>query len=220
MAEREDGAGNPAAGEPDARKEPWFLREPAPEPEWRELLRGESPRAILQQICADESLQIVELCEHRLAEQAFLIHPDRLVARSLARVAYAAALGYGGDPPLAAWLTGCVDQSIAELLSEDIEEERTGVPPEEESLRRYQELIPAEVGIAPELSRLTCIQFNTLPQALRIPFFRIVVTGLSIEQYALRYDRPIDEVVRQLDEATRRLVLLVEDGKLGEEDVW
>ena len=212
---RGSGAGSTGGGERSPGV-PWFLQAGAPEPPWRELFAGNSTRQILERLYARDALQLAEYCEHRLIETALLIHPDRLLARAAARVAYGAAFGYYGDPPLAAWLCDRIDDSIEELLAEDIEDERGGVPPEGPNQHRYTRLIPREVGIAPEQCRLTCVVFNTLPESMRRPFFRVFLEGVSIERYAMEHDRPLDEVVAQIEETTRRLVLLVENGEHGD----
>lgn len=202
-----------AAGEP-----PWFLRENAPEPPWQDLFLSESAGEILTRLCRDDALQLGEMCEFRLAEAAFMVHPDRLLARAVAQVAHSAAYGYDGSPPLFEWLLDRIDRSIDDLITDDIEAERRGVPPSQEELEDYVPLIPRETGIAPELSRLACVTFNTLPESLRQPFFAIFIEGLSVEEYGMEYDISLDDIVTSIEETTRRLILLVEERELDPED--
>jgi hypothetical protein len=198
--------------------EPWYAREGAREPSWKDLFLGDSAREILWRLCEGDALELGALCGDRLSEAAFLLHPDRLLARVIARVAHGAALGYDGRPPLLEWLLDWVDMSIDELLDEDIEAERMGLPPDGEELDRFVELIPPATGIEPELARRACVFFNELTQDRRIPFYRIVIEGWKVEDYCMEHDRSLDEVVQQIEETTRHLVLLVEDGRSGREE--
>jgi len=213
--ESDYGSAGGGEGRPD---EPWYAREDGREPSWRDLFLGDSAREILRRICRGDALQLGALCLDRLSEVAFLIHPDRLHARVVARVAYGAAYGYDGTPPLLHWLLDRVDQAIEDLMDEDIEAERRGLPPGGEELERYAVMIPEETGIEPELTRRACVYFNELPQEQREPFYRIVLEGWAVEDYAMEYDRPLDDVVRQIAETTRHVVLLVENGRPGSEE--
>jgi hypothetical protein len=218
MVDHEERGFGPSGDPEDPGEPPWFLCESEPEPPWQDLFLSDSASVILNRLCAQDALQLAEMCEHRLAEVAFLIHPDRLLPRAIARVARSAAYGYDGTPPLFEWLMDRIDRSIDDLLTDDIEAERLGIPPSEEELEDYLPLIPEETGIAPELSRLACVVFNTLPEAMRCPFFAVFIEGMSIEEYAMVFDVPLDDIVSSIEKTTYRLVLLVENGEPGPED--
>ena len=209
-------SGARGGGAHDANQ-PWYARAGAPEPPWRDLFLGGGPGRILQRLCAGDVLCLGELSEDRLREMVYMIHPDRLRARAMARVAYGAAAGYDGRPPLLAWLRDRVDQSIEELLEEDLEEEQLGHPVEGIHLERYRTLIPPATGIDPKQARRACVFFNELPRAMREPFFRTVLEGWTTEEYAMEHDLSLDDVVRRIQECTRHLVLSVENGQDGKE---
>jgi len=201
-----------------AGSEPWYARENPTEPDWRELFLGGGPAEILDRIEPDDPLALVQLCEDWLSDNAVLVHPDRLFVRAVARVAYAAAYGYDGRPSLLNWLLLRIDQSLQELMEEDFEEERFGIPPSGVDLDRYMDLIPRETGIEPALTRRACVIFNALSKSMREPFYRTVIENWTPEEFAMQKDRSLDEVVRQIQETTRHLVFSVENGEYGKED--
>jgi len=205
-----------ADGDPGA-DEPWYVREGSPEAPWQDLFLGESPRTILYRLCDDDALRLWDLCQDRLSEVVVLVHVDRLASRAVARVAYGAAEGYDGKPPLLTWLRERIDQSITELLEEDVENEYQGTTLTGEERERYVAMIPRETGIAGNLARRACVHFNALPTALREPFFRTVFERWTIEEYAMKHDLSLDDVVHRIEETTRHLVHSVENGTDGKE---
>ena len=211
------GGGGEELGPDPYRVRPWYVGDGA-EPPWRDLFLGGSPVTILPRLHAGDPLHLAPLCWDRLREVVLLIHPVRLYSRALASVAYSAALGYSGQPPLLAFLTECVDQAIEELLEEDAWDERQGTPIEPARLPRYADLVPRETGIEPGLSRRACVVFNSLPDEAREPFFRIVLEQYTVEEYGMQSDRSLEEIVAQIEATTRHLVLMVENGANGKEE--
>ncbi len=128
----------------------------------------------------------------RLRDQALLIDFDRLVERTLAGVAIAAAHA-SADDFIPEWLLRQVDLVTQRILAEDGEEERLapGAPPDDLKYYRFvHEAYATEIGLV----RTATVNFNVLPVAARRAFFRLLVDGL-----------PVDDCVRQLGTTRERL---------------
>ncbi len=187
---------------------------PLPQPfPGAELLGAGAPRDVLARLAAGDPLGLRERCLGRVKQRALLVAQDRLVQRSLARVAHAAP-AYAGAPPLGAWLAARIDDAIADLVNEDREEERFGIPPTEPWDPRYAFLGEA-LGIEPGLARRACIAFNDRPDDVRRAFFAIVVEGVSLRRFVVAGHGAPDAVLERLRAAF--LALALRGGDLGDE---
>jgi len=171
-----------------------------------DLLRGASAREILAKITAGDPLELSPRVQERLRARALLLSPDRLRARSLARVARD-ALSYAGEPPLAAWLMGRIERSIEELMEEDREADRSAPATPELEESRYAFLANA-LGIELGVARRGCVVFNDLPDPVRADFFAVVVERTSVAAHAAASGRDGLVVENNVKRAIRALSLL------------
>ncbi len=177
-----------------------------PDGSWRRILGAGSPKQILSGLVRGDPLGIVERCRRYAAEQALLVEPMRLAARTFARVAYAAALhGYDGKPALDVWLTERIAGSFEELQIHDAEQEVQALPSAPAD-RAYFAMIAELTEVESELARRLCLIFNHLPLRTRLPFFRVAVEGRSFEETALALDQPLDELRQVVEETYLRIV--------------
>jgi hypothetical protein len=153
-----------------------------------------------------------------LLDVAYLIDIDRLFHRAIARVAYAAALGYNGTPSLSQWLVDRINESIEELLQEDVASELSGLPPDAEEEDYYSFLADA-VEVEPVVARRMTIAFNGLAERQRRPFYQIAVLGESLDDYADAHDIPRDQLKASIQE-TMSFILLAQKADPDEEDPW
>lgn len=157
------------------------------------LLEGKSPSKILARIKDGDPLEIGPRALEALRKRAVLIHTDRAVSRSLARVAYA-AVRYEGEPELDQWLSSCIEQSLDELVSEDLVDEV------EERFYRYGWL-SNRLGCELPMARLVTLAFNALPHETRNDFMTCVMEGTPVEEHASREGRPIAEIEKNVKHA-------------------
>jgi hypothetical protein len=169
----------------------------------REVLGSGKPRVVLARLMDGDPLEIGPRCQERLQTECWLVDLSRLVLRAYARIAYAAPR-YRGRPPLDDWLRSRIDQSVVELVREDREEERTGIPAEEPWDPRYA-WVSETLGLEPELARRACIAFNDLPRDVRQTYFAISVEQKSLNRWIAEGNGPPDQVREKLERAFRAL---------------
>ncbi len=131
---------------------------------------------------------------------------DRLTVRSLARTAHAARR-YRGDPPLERWLSRRIDAALADLLREDLEEERTGTDLPGGWDRRHAHTVRV-LGVAPALGRLASVTFNELEYEARAAYCAIVIEGVSLHRFVAEGRGPPERVRADLARAERALARL------------
>ena len=168
--DRGSGGGKRREGGDDARR-----------PSGPELLRDGTTREVLRRIWEGDPLKIGDLCEERLDERALLIDVTRAQSRAMALVAHASAR-FDGQKPFALWLRERVDAALDDLMDEDGEEERAGVPASEPWDPRFA-FLSEVLGIEPGLARKACVLFNALPLSERRAFWAVVVEGKSLARH-------------------------------------
>ncbi|MBI5365046.1 MAG: hypothetical protein HZA53_17850 [Planctomycetes bacterium] len=104
---------------------------------------------------------------------------DRVLMRSLARIAYA-GVRYRGVPSIEAFVSARIKESISELLEE--ERERMLAGHDEESSCDPYATIARLLGIDIELGRLACLSFNLLPVPARSACYALIYQQRSIEE--------------------------------------
>jgi hypothetical protein len=132
--------------------------------------------------------EIAPRCRDMLRERALLLDPTRLHIRSLARIAHAARR-LGNDASLDDWLRECIAKSIDDLVDEDRESERSGIPPSEPWDPRYA-FMTEVLGLEPTIARRACAEFNLLPHRVRCAFFAVAIEGKTIRRFVAEGNGP------------------------------
>lgn len=145
-----------------------------------EILSDRSPRVILERILDGDPLDMDGRCFLRLRHNATLIDADRLYNRATAWVAHQAT-AYDGTPPLADWLNQCIDSTIRNLLDEDMELERQGIPPTTPWDPAFS-FLTETLGVEPPIARKCAVVFNNLPIPVRKSFWVVVMQGKSLNR--------------------------------------
>ena len=197
---RGSGGGRRREGRDDARR-----------PSGPELLRDGTTREVLRRIWEGDPLKLGDLCEERLDERALLIDVTRAQSRAMALVAHAASR-FDGQKPFAPWLRERVDAALDDLLDEDGEDERAGVPPSEPWDPRFA-FLSEVLGIEPGLARRACVLFNALPHPERRAFWAVVIEGKSIARHVAEGHGPPDLARARVEHA------LLTVSTLGEHDM-
>jgi len=192
---------DPSAGWHSREDDPHAADETAAR--WSRLFAGRSAREILERLMDGDPAEIEPRCRELLREQALLLDPTRLYVRSLARVAHAARL-HAKHASLDQWLRERIAESIDDLIEEDREAERSGIPPSEPWDPRYA-FISEVLGLEPTIARRACADFNVLPHRVRHAFFAIAVEGTSIRRYVAEGHGPPARVKADLAHAARIL---------------
>ena len=173
--------------------------------EWRHLFTGDV-RRILANLVEGDPLHVRERCQQRILDRALLVDATRLIAKAYARMAYHAALRrYDGRRGLETWLAARIDQALAELRAEDLEDEMRGIPTSADEAPFYGWIASlAEIEI--ELARRICLVFNDLPHSVRAPFFRVAVEGRPLEEIASELDVAPNALEQSLGATMRRVI--------------
>lgn len=148
----------------------------------KDLFPGRTPREILEHLIDGDPLELGARCQERIETMAYLLDPARLHLRVVARVAHAAAR-WRGKPALEPWLAERIDFSIRELIDEDREAQRSGIPPEEQ-WAAGDAFLSEVLGLEPTLARRACVAFNRQPFEVRSAYFAVAVQGKTVRQQA------------------------------------
>lgn len=159
-------------------------------------LIGRSADEVLQKLDAGDPLGIEAAAKALLAERAFLVDVERLVARGMAQVAFAARL-YRGWPPLELWLRQRLERALEALLEEDRERLLEGGPLPREDEASYAFLRETH-GVAPERVVAVAVVFNDLPDVVRRCYYDAYVLEKGIEGCAASGVGTLTEVERHL----------------------
>ncbi|MCK6446103.1 MAG: hypothetical protein L6Q99_06890 [Planctomycetes bacterium] len=165
-------------------------------------LRGNSPRAILTRLLSAHELEFDSRVAARLETRAIVLDPQRTMLRSMALTARR-AISYRGEPPLDVFLADCIDRSIDDLIEEDIEAERSGVPLELHD-RRYVELAQS-LGVEPIHARRIAIVLNTRADAERRAAFAVLIQRKSLDEHTRTSGQPREAVRTMVRDSLRRL---------------
>ncbi len=171
-----------------------------------EVLIGRSPRAVLDRLLDGDPLDLASHVEARLLERAYFVSFDRVVKRTAARLAYA-AMAYRGEPPLADWIAIAIDQSLEELLCEDIEAERRGIPPAspwDPDFAMFTEI----AGVEPGQARSMCVAFNALPEEVRRTVYAVLVERKSFNRWVAEGHGPPERAKAMLKRGMLALLLM------------
>jgi len=191
-------------GEPDPFPFGWGERSETTHPSTdaeraaaEEALRAGRLEHLLQLVLDGDPLGLETRAMRRLRERGYLIDLDRLYLRGTAKVLDAIR---SFAPPVDAWLDARIDEAIREILQADRESERLGHPPESPQEPLY-EFVSHRFGIAPASARRMCVQFNGLPEEVRLTFTSIYVDGKSINRWVAEGHGPPDRVRADLRRA-------------------
>lgn len=173
----------------------------AGDPPWKALFTGSSPRELLARLWDGDPLELGARCDERLEDLALLLPRSRVQLRALARVAYA-GVAYRGRPPLDAFLRRRIEVSIHELLDEDREHVRAGVPDVDLREPPYPR-VAAVLGIESPLAFRACVTLNGLPIEVRRACRATVVRGRALSACARELDLDPDTVLGQVQTGLR-----------------
>ncbi len=179
-----------------------------------EILRGSDPMETVERLSESDPFNLAERARHRARELGLILDPERLEARAMARVAFA-ALAYRGELAFEEWVTACVDQTLQELLSEQAEEERQQVPIAQSLDGEFYKRFASIVQIPAQHGRLACLVMNRMPIEDRKTFFGIVIEGKSVNRWVAEGNGPPERVVECL-QRIGRTVLAALNGRKGE----
>lgn len=143
---------------------------------WRLLLCGASAREVLAKIVREDPLHLRARIGQRLIERSLLLDADRVLLRTFAHVAHAAAR-YQGRPELRVWLCAHVDRAVDDCLREDGANHAPS-----EALR----LLATPLRLDALAVAAACRAFNALEADCRAAFFAFVMKreGALIEPMA------------------------------------
>jgi hypothetical protein len=176
----------------------------------RDILGAGGPRKVLERLVDGDPLEIGPRCQARIEEEAVFVAWDRLWLRAAARIAYASR-AYRGVPPLALFLHEQIDLSIEDLIREDREEERSGLPARTPRDPRYA-FVSEQLGMDPGLARKGCIRFNDLPKEVRQTYFAVALGRKTFHRWIAEGHGPPERVHASLKRAFEALSIPYDEG--------
>ena len=137
-----------------------------------DILADPSFQETLREFRLEDPRRLVRRNARRLRERALLLDPSRLMMGTMVRIAMFRD-DFDGGTAIPAWIDERIDETIADLLVQDLEDERAGLPVKEPLQSRYAYLVRSLQIEAPR-ARRACILVNELPTSQRKVFFEIV----------------------------------------------
>jgi hypothetical protein len=174
---------------------------------------GKSPEEILARLQGADPLGIHGLGMSLLRSEAYLIDPDRLYERALARIAFTASMA-SRDELGPEWLQEVVSTAIERILDEDREGERTsaGAPPEDDTHYRFiRYAFATERGLV----RSAAVRFNSLPKHARYAFFRMLVDAIPLAECLREYEGSPEQLRQDVLSGLRALGHIREGEVIG-----
>lgn len=157
--------------------------ERAPDYELPEVLRDSDPRVILNRLIDEDPFELSSRCARKAREEAVLLHTERLILNTMARIAIGAG-SYAGNEPIGEWVEIAIEVSIDDMLDEQRDEERRGLPVIDSPDADFYAQFAAIVGVDLPDSRLACAVLNGLSDDHRQAFHAVIVQGLPPEAWA------------------------------------
>jgi DNA-directed RNA polymerase specialized sigma24 family protein len=147
------------------------------------ILQLDDPRAIMRRLMEEDPFELCSRCVQCARQRALILNPRRLVVETMARIAVKAH-DYEGSESVAEWVQRIVDNCVEELLDEQREEERRGLPVADSPDAEFYAGL-AEVFECPAYdSRLACVTLNGMSDAHRGAFHAVIVQGMPLEEWA------------------------------------
>ena len=142
---------------------------------------NEGARDLLPRLVEGDPLELLPRCAEYLTREALILDISRLHARCLALVAR--RLGEVTGEDIDGWLNDRINEAAAQLMHEELFEERLGFPPPRAEDPRSSFLVGA-LGIEPALTRGVSVSFHHMSREDRRAFWRAVVAGDPIADIA------------------------------------
>jgi hypothetical protein len=163
---------------------------PPPAFELPQVLQLKDPREIMRRLLDEDPFELRSRCIRCAREHAVILNPKRLVVEAASRISVKAS-GYAGEEPIGQWVERIVEQCVSELISDQSEEERRGLPvPDSPDAEFYEAL--AEVLQVPIYDvRMACVTLNGMSDAHRETFHAVIVQGRSLVEYSRETGQPL-----------------------------
>lgn len=166
------------------------------------LLRGGTPREILNRIAHGDPLELGARADVFQEHAGLLLSPDRLQVRAMALVAYEACRR---SPPhdIGPWIHTRLEHAAEALLDEDREAEGCGDPVPSSS--GHYEAMVAAFGVEPGLSRRMSVVFHDLAFPKRQLLRALLRDGRTLAELATEFRRPVGELRGEVRSALESL---------------
>lgn len=193
MGDEKENPPDPALGDLGAgpRPKPGLPKDtPPPAFELPQVLQLKDPREIMRRLLDEDPFELRSRCIRCAREHAVILNPKRLVVEAASRISVKAG-GYAGEEPIGQWVERIVEQCVSELISDQSEEERRGLPvPDSPDAEFYEAL--AEVLQVPIYDvRMACVTLNGMSDAHRETFHAVIVQGRSLVEWSRETGQPL-----------------------------
>ena len=208
MGDEKERSNDPAVGPggPDARDQ---AEGKAPSFEVPPILQLGDPRELMDRLIEEDPFELRSRCSRCSRARAVILSPERLVLQTMARVAVKAG-GFAGEEPFGEWLERIVKDCIEDLLDEQREEERRGLPVADSPDSAFYAAL-AEVLECPVCdARMACVSLNSMSDAHREAFHAVIVQGNSLEEWARKCGVPQKRVRALLREVGQEVGMRLE----------
>jgi hypothetical protein len=141
---------------------------------------GRLPGLVLQVIADGDPLGIEDRVKALLRKGAWLLDVERMVARGMAAIAFAAHR-YSGFPDLDAWITRELERGARTLIEEDAEAVLDAQPVDFETASSLRWLTEA-LGLPAAAATRATVVFHALPEDVRRAWYAQSVEKLSLDE--------------------------------------
>lgn len=141
---------------------------------------GRLPGLVLQVIAEGDPLGIEDRVKGLLRKSAWLLDVERMVARGMAAIAFA-AYRYNGFPDLDSWIVRELERGARTLIEEDAEAVLEAQPADFETASSLRWLTES-LGLPAAAATRATVVFHALPEDVRRAWYAQAVDKLSLDE--------------------------------------
>lgn len=178
-----------------------------PAKDWRELLVGRRPEDVLERIMADDPLRLRALAGQRIRATARFLDADRVVLRSMARIAHGVTLD--GPPDDRTWIAAEVEAALDDVQQAERSAIRAldrGADPVGTDSAGPFDVLTRQLHLSGNELRRACDAFNRRTSEERSAFFALFVESCSVDDAARLCSVSVTEVARRARRALEAML--------------
>lgn len=182
---------------------------PEPPTQWRELFEGGTGEEIMARLLDGDPLSIRARAAGYIVRTGFLVNPEALALRSLARLAFDART-LEPSTGFEVWCDHAIETSCHELIEDQLTEELNFVPNCSSKEGPFYANLAGLLAIESELGRTVALAVNRLSRRGRQAVATVGLAGESIETFATLEQVPLDVARTAFEEAIAQVLTSVQ----------
>jgi hypothetical protein len=153
----------------------------------------------MQRLLEQDPFELRSRCVRCARENAVILNPKRIVVEAAALISVRARQ-YTGEEPIGDWVERIVEECVEELVAEQSEEERRGLPVADSPDAEFYVDLAQVLEVPIYDVRMACVTLNGMSDAHRETFHAVIVQGRSLVEWGRETGVPIQHLWQLLRE--------------------